>query len=138
MLAKKTVPEKLKYKRAFLATPEQYFTPFKPQRVLPWSKALSCGSEISNPECSTSLKCRQNTSAGYHPLEMSGINILCMEKPQSKNANKADKDEKKRDFKVEKDLKDIVFMFYRNPGNVATQAMPLRFILNPQAQMKKH
>lgn len=27
---KKTVPEKVKYKRAFLATPEQYFTPFKP------------------------------------------------------------------------------------------------------------
>lgn len=29
-VGKKTVPEKVKYKRAFLATLEQYFTPFKP------------------------------------------------------------------------------------------------------------
>lgn len=79
---------------------------------------------------------------GYHPLEMSGINLLCMEKPQSKNGNKAEEDEKgekkKNDIKVEKDLNYVVFCFLQNLGSVATRAMCLRFILNPQAQMKKH
>lgn len=64
-----------------------------------------------------------------------------MEKP-SENGNKADKDEnekkKKKDIKVKKDLKYIVFCFLQNLGNVATRDTLLRFILNPQAQMKKH
>lgn len=48
------------------------------------------------------------------------------------------KKKKKNDIKVEKDLNYIVFCFLLNLGSVATRAMHLRFILNPQAQMKKH